>query len=250
MLIFEKLVADLKVLGLTEWDYVLVHSSLGKLGWVEGGAETVIDALLSTVGAAGLVVVPTLTGSRELSLDNPPEFDPNNTPCWTGIIPETFRKRPAAVRSLHPTHSVAAIGKRARELVSDHERAAAPCGPGTPYYKLGAWGGKILFLGVDLKCNTTYHGLEEEWDAPGHLQLRPVAAKIREDGSWRVVETYIHQYGIQRDYLKTLPLLQGAGVIREGVVGDAHCFLVETGPMIQIVGKELSRNPRYLYKES
>jgi aminoglycoside 3-N-acetyltransferase len=248
MLTLEELVADLEALGLERGDYVLVHSSLSKLGFVEGGAETVIDAILAAVGEEGLVAVPTLTGSRELGPDNPPVFDPDNTPSWTGIIPETFRKRPDAVRSLHPTHSVAAIGRKAVELVSDHELADFPCGPGTPYYKLGSWGGKILLLGVDLKVNTTYHGLEEEWGAPGHIQRLPVEAKIRAGGAWRTVETYIHQYGIARDYPKTLPFLKEAGILVEGTVGKADSFLIETGPMIRIVGEKLARDPRYLYQ--
>ena len=247
MLTLEKIVADLEALGLERGDNVLVHSSLSKLGRVPRGAETVIDALLATVGAEGLVAVPTLTGSRELGPDNPPVFDSQHTPCWVGIIPETFRKREDAVRSLHPTHSVAAIGARCAELVAGHEMAAAPCGPGTPYYKLAAWGGKILFLGVDLRVNTTYHGLEEEWDAPEHLQKQPVKAQIIQDGVVRVIETRIHQYGIPRDYMKTLPLLQEAGIIQEELVGEANSYLVKSAPMIQLVGRELSRNPRYLY---
>lgn len=246
----EKIASDLEALGLESGDYVLVHSSLSKIGWVCGGAEAVIDALLSVVGPEGTVAVPTLTGSRELSPENPPVFDPEKTPCWTGLIPETFRKRPEAVRSLHPTHSVAAIGKRAQELVAGHETAAAPCGPGTPYFRLGSWNGKILFLGVDLRVNTTYHGLEEQWQAPGHLQPEPVKAKILVDGTWRVIETRIHQYGIERDYLKTLPLLREAGIINEGFVGEAYSYLVKTRPMLELVGKKLKENPRYLYRKT
>ena len=61
-----------------------------------------IDALLEAVGPGGTVLVPTLTGNETLSPAHPPVFDPTRTPCWTGAIPEAFRKRPAAVRSQHP----------------------------------------------------------------------------------------------------------------------------------------------------
>jgi len=87
---------------------VLVHSSLSSLGCVEGGADAVIDALLDVLGPGGTLVVPTLTGTESLSAENPPRYDPDATPCWTGRVPETLRRRPGAMRSLHPTHSVAA----------------------------------------------------------------------------------------------------------------------------------------------
>ena len=41
----ERIIKDLKDLGLKEGDTVIVHSSLSSLGYVEGGADTVIDAL-------------------------------------------------------------------------------------------------------------------------------------------------------------------------------------------------------------
>ena len=131
----EDIKRGLKKLGLKKGDLVLVHSSLSSFGYVVGGANTMIDALLETVGHKGTVVVPTLTGSEKLSVNNPPVFDPENTLCWTGKIPETFRKRKEAIRSLHPTHSVAAIGAMAKELLRDHEKSITPCGESSPYRK-------------------------------------------------------------------------------------------------------------------
>ena len=93
MITKEIIINGLKELGLKQGDTVLVHSSLSSFGYVDGGADTVIDALLETVGKEGTVLVPTLTGSEHLSAENPPVFDVRNTPCWTGKIPETFRKR-------------------------------------------------------------------------------------------------------------------------------------------------------------
>ena len=56
---YSMLVDGLGNLGLTEGDVVLVHSSLSRFGYVEGGADTVVDALLAAVGAEGTVAVPT-----------------------------------------------------------------------------------------------------------------------------------------------------------------------------------------------
>src|SRR3712207_680593 len=99
--------ADLRRLGLGLGAGLLVHSSLSRLGRVEGGADTAIDALLDAVAPGGTVLFPTLTGGERDGPDAPPSIDVRSTPCWTGRIPETARCRLAARRSLHPTHSVA-----------------------------------------------------------------------------------------------------------------------------------------------
>ena len=81
---------DFAALGLAASE-VLAHSSLGSLGslgWVEGGAQTVVDALLEAVGEEGTVLTPTLTGSAKLGPDFPPVFDPGRTPCWRGALAE------------------------------------------------------------------------------------------------------------------------------------------------------------------
>jgi aminoglycoside 3-N-acetyltransferase len=81
--------------------------------------------------------------------ENPPHFSIGE-PSWTGTIPEALRKMEGACRSNHPTHSVAAIGKLAREVTEGHEDAMTPCGMGTPYLKVAGVHGKILFLGATL----------------------------------------------------------------------------------------------------
>ena len=151
------IVEGLKAGGLIVGCQILVHSSLSSFGHVEGGTDAVIDALLAAVGIEGTVLVPTLTGSEKLSPDNPPVFDPVNSACWTGKIPETFRKRSNAMRSLHPTHSVAAIGADAHELIKDHWYSVTPCDESSPYGKLAQRpNGYILLIGVDHESSTMF----------------------------------------------------------------------------------------------
>ena len=57
----EEVKKGLNRVGLKEEDVVLVHSSLSSFGYVEGGPDTIIDALLETVGKKGTVVMPTFT---------------------------------------------------------------------------------------------------------------------------------------------------------------------------------------------
>lgn len=158
---------DLHRLGVSAGDVVLVHSSLSGLGNVQGGADAVIDALLSAVGPTGTVLFPTLTGTPDDGPESPPVIDVRSTPCWTGRIPETARRRSGAIRSLHPTHSVTAIGAKAGQYASGHHQGASPCDERSPYYRLIREGGYILLLGgVTQENNTTLHCLEELATSP------------------------------------------------------------------------------------
>ena len=144
-------------LGLKKGSVVLVHSSLSKFGYVEGGADTVVDALIETVGEKGTIAVPGFSFS--LGKDGS-VFDVKNTPSEMGKISETLRKKRGTYRSHHLTHSVVALGYKAKELTETH--SITPCGRESPFRKLIDWGGYILLLGVDQNLNTIFHAIEEE----------------------------------------------------------------------------------------
>ena len=102
-----RIAADFNDLGVVEGDTVLVHSAFKSLGPVPGGIETVVQGLLLAVGPEGTLLMPAL--SRAL---RPPEvFDERSTPANVGAIPEYSRTREGTTRSLHPTHSVCAVGR-------------------------------------------------------------------------------------------------------------------------------------------
>jgi aminoglycoside 3-N-acetyltransferase len=242
----EDIVRGLRALGLSEGADVLVHSSLSSFGFVQGGTDAVIDALLQTVGAQGTVLVPTLTGSEALNAQNPPYFDPRRTPSWTGRIPETFRRRPDALRSLHPTHSVAAIGARAHDLTVGHEYAITPCGPDSPYGRLAASGGYILLLGVTHSANTTFHHVEESVGVPYHMQRGLVAARILREGREETVHLMLHRYGPRRHFERMEPLLRERGIQRDGAIGQSHVRLIDARRMVCLTRQALLQDPTLL----
>lgn len=245
----ETIKEGLKQLGLKKGDMILVHSSLSSFGYVAGGTDAVIDALLEVVGKEGTIVVPTLTGSAELSPQNPPIFDVHNTVCWTGEIPETFRSRKEAIRSLHPTHSVAAIGAQARFLTKDHEKSITPCGKGSPYCKLAELGGYVLLLGVGLQVCTLFHTVEELAELPYHMQKDWVLAKvIDERGNKREIKIKIHLYGLQRNFPRMEPLLLGKGAMKTGTIGKSTVRLINADKLVKITLAKLKKDPYFLLK--
>src|ERR1035437_5251842 len=138
-----KIAASLRDLGVLPGDTVLLHSAFKSLGQVPGGIETVIEGLLHAIGTEGTLLMPALSWALR-----PPEiFDSRLTPTNVGAIPEYLRTRQGTSRSVHPTHSVCAVGRRTHELLDDHGLDCTPCGPHSPFRKLAESNGKIVMLG-------------------------------------------------------------------------------------------------------
>ena len=232
-------------LGVEEGDILLVHSSLSALGFVQGGAPAVVTALLRTVGEGGTLVFPTLTGGPENGPDNPPVFDAARTPCWTGRIPETARQMPGFVRSLHPTHSVAARGPLAHWLTQGHEGCTEPCGMGSPYDRLASAGGHILLIGVDLSVNTSFHHAEELAGAPYVCQREPTVCTLT-DAKGQPVQTApcrLHWWGTERDYPAFEPEMQKRGMLVKGQAGEAQCRLIDAAAQRAFLLRRLLADP-------
>ncbi len=235
-------------LGLNAGDAVLVHSSLKSFGRVDGGADTVIDGILDALGPDGTLIVPTLTGHEELSPENPPHFDLRTQPCWTGVIPETVRLRPEAVRSTHPTHSCAALGRDAEELTRHHHLSPTPCGTTSPYFRVAMAGGTIAMVGCTLSSCTTCHTVEELANVGYHLQEK-VTFGTCIDRHGVLVETpcLLHSYaGPERDFPALEPPLVEKGLMRVGTIGACTVRLINALGLIETAFDKIRFDPYYL----
>lgn len=243
----DDLIAAFGELGVRPGQQVLLHSSLSSLGHVNGGADTVIDALLEVLGPDGTLLVPTLTGHEGVGPDADVLFDVASTPAWTGTIPETLRKRPEAVRSLHPTHSVAAVGADAESLTTGHEDTVSPCGIGSPYARLAnRSSARILLLGVGHESNTTLHAVEELAAVPYHLQSRPTRGVIRTGGHELVRTFWPHRYGTPRRFPAIEQLLVERGAQHTGTVGASPARLVDVAALLSLGRALLAIDPGFL----
>ncbi len=231
----EDILTSLELMDIKKGDVLLVHSALSSIGRVEGSAETVIDAFIEAVGEEGTVVMSTLTGWSD-------PFDADSTPSAVGLITEKFRQRPQALRSLHPVHSVAAIGKYAEYITKDHDKCETGCGEETPYLKIRDLGGKIVLLGVDMDRNTMMHSLEEEIDADYLLTL-DIPAPTYISGYKEKMFTLRKFPPGHRDFLKLTPYLRRKDAIIEGKIGNAVVKLIDSVKLFDVGLEVLKKDP-------
>lgn len=233
--------SGLRELGVRPGDDVVVHSSLSAIGRVEGGAETVVDALASAVGDEGTVVVPTFTPNRARR----EPFDRARTPSETGAITEALRARDDAVRSDHPTHSVAALGPAATELTADHGYRNS-LGEGSPLHRLAERGGKILLLGVGHDSNSTLHVAESLADLPYKTGTNRVLVRGGDDGL-ETVETAV--VGCGKGFTAFGRIADEEGILSEGEIGAARSKLLDGRDVIRLARSVLEERPGFLLCE-
>ncbi|MEU6511713.1 AAC(3) family N-acetyltransferase [Streptomyces sp. NPDC046942] len=194
----DSVAAQLRLLGVETGEILLVHSSLSSLGWVNGGPVTVVQGLLDALGPSGTLVVPAQSGdlSDPAVWGNPPvpekwwdriratmpPYDPLITPTrGVGVIPETVRTWPGALRSAHPQTSFAAVGPHARAITDGH---ASDCrlGEHSPLARLEKLGARVLLLGAGYDACTSFHLAEYRIPAPRVAVGRPAPG-----GGWETV---------------------------------------------------------------
>lgn len=226
------IVNALRDLGIRSGDTLIVHSSLSRLGFVEGGADAVVKALQDAVGPSGTLGAPTFWIVDPNAVEDGTLFDAVNGKSQLGGISERIRQLPGAVRSLHPTHSATFVGPLARDLTVEHHLDETPVGPRSPYSKLVGARGKILLLGVSLEYLTNFHTIEDEITPfpyevynPGRKTFRVLSP----DGEELSLLVRVHspEGARARQCTKMEPHLLAEGVMVKGSVGKGEAIVLD-----------------------
>jgi aminoglycoside 3-N-acetyltransferase len=260
-----QLAAQLRALGLRPGSVVEVHCSLSSLGFVVGGADAVVLALLEAVGRGGTLLV--LTGwdhdafdlerwperVRRAYLEDPPIFDPHLSEAARdfGRLAERIRTWPGTLRSNHPEASFAALGGRALWLTDD-QPWDHPYGRGSPLAKLVEADGDVLMLGAPLETLTILHYAEEVARVPAKRTVVYEAAVRAGDAvEWHKIrdidtsagafpyEATVESGGdgfevIGRDALN-------AGIGRGGPVGESASYLFRAPDLVRFATTWMER---------
>lgn len=227
--------ADLRVLGVAHGDILVVHTSMSALGWVVGGAQTVVAALIDAVGPQGTITMPAHSSDRSepSRWENPPvpeawwpairehvpAFDPALTPMHAmGAVAEVLLRHPGTLRSAHPNVSHMALGPAARAVAERHplDRGMGDESPLGRLYELDA---KVLLLGVGHANNTSLHLAEHRAEWPSKRWIRQGSA-VMVDGRRRWVE-YDELDGDTDDFEALGTAFAATGLEAVGPIGHA-----------------------------
>ena len=252
-----ELLTGLHALGVRPGGVLMVHTRMSAIGWVVGGSQTVVEALLAAVGPGGTLMAYAgweddpwhlaewPPGWQRAYRAELPPFDPELSEAdhEMGRLPERIRTWPGARASTGHVMRMVAVGARAGWLTQD-QPWDQPAGPGSPLAKLVETDGQVLMLGAPLDTLTLLHYAESLVDGP-EKRMVSYAVPIR-DGkqvTWREVLDYDTSSRGAFPYERVIPsgddafavigrlaLTAGAGVT--GQVGDAESHLFAARPLV------------------
>ncbi|MCW4032500.1 MAG: AAC(3) family N-acetyltransferase [Candidatus Bathyarchaeota archaeon] len=240
------IINDLGNIGVNKGDHLAVALSFRSIGYVKGGPDAFIDALMEAVGTNGTVVMPTFTRRfhllRNQSVKVDYIFDYRSTPSYTGIIPNALRKRKDAIRSKHPIYSVTAIGKLADYLTEGHNPDARELNPFMPYSKLAKIDGKVLCIGIGDRVVAIRH--EAQYLA-GLLDIIPprFGVKYRDDEGY--IKDYIERApgGCTKRLHELVTVFRRMRLVKDGKIGMANSILLPANESLELTTNLLRNDP-------
>lgn len=247
----DQLEHDLRTLGVAAGQRVMLHASVKAVGWIVGGPDTILRALLDLLTPRGTLMM--LAGwadspydlgrwpkaKRRAYLEACPAFDPATSRAdhrELSILAEYLRTTPGAVRSRHPLSSYVAVGAHAEAILNDHPLQYHH-GPDSPLAKFCARGGRVLLLGALFGSVTLLHHAEHLADVPDKRVDR-YRLPVWQDGKrvWLEFEEFDTTNGVADwpgDYFGTIvEAYLAAGRGHTGTVGHAPAYLLEGADLV------------------
>jgi aminoglycoside 3-N-acetyltransferase len=224
-------------LGVTVGATVMVHSSMDEIARrvPQMTPLRAIQLLQHLLGREGTLLMPTFPFlGRQLDyVKTHSSFNPQKTPSQVGLITEIFRRMPGVIRSLHPTHPIAAWGKHARELISSHHLGTA-FGEYSPLFKLQEFNGLVVGLGTKLRRFSILHVAEELHPKVRQLvfEATPRVMTIV-DGSATRYRFYAMRSDVVRDYDRVEKLLLRDGSAKYLERNGLKCVVVQAERLIR-----------------
>ncbi|OFY49734.1 MAG: hypothetical protein A2W85_07685 [Bacteroidetes bacterium GWF2_41_31] len=189
-------------LGVKKGMILYVHSSIDKLN-IAFSAYRLLELLMESVGEDGTVMFPcwNYRDRAEDYLKQPGAlFIVKRSPTTMGLLPELARRHKNAVRSLHPTTSIVAIGAKAHELIDEHHLDMYPNGKRSPLYKMMKYNSRIIGLGEKVVSLSFVHVVEDLMKEDFPLQTlsgKPMEGRVIDQNNQElIIETLVPHLNI------------------------------------------------------
>lgn len=242
--------------GVQKGQTIMAHTSLSSLGYVCGGAQSVIEALLESVGDDGTIMMPTqswknLDPAAGVYWQEPeewwpvireyiPAYDERITPTNTmGAVSEMFRQWPGTLRSSHPARSVAAWGRNAEYLTKNHDLSDI-FGDSSPIGRLYELDGFVLLIGVGYDKNTSLHLADVRAEYPGkHTVIESSAIQLGGQRVWKSYETLAVD---GEDFPKIGEAFEQTGQVRHVRLGNGTLSMMSQRALVDFAVKWIGEN--------
>jgi aminoglycoside 3-N-acetyltransferase len=216
---------------------VIVHGSISNIGKLDKPVTALVDQWLSKIDLTRqTILVPALPYNTKTMLEHLNEcasFDVRTARNAMGVISTTIMDKPGTLRSVHPTHSVVALGADAKAYVDTHHQGPTPFGQYSPYWRITEKRGQILMIGVGLNSVTCFHVYEDMLgdDLPFAVYLPENfdVPCINAEDEALTVSTRCHnqKLSVVRDCERARPWLEAAGAIRSLKLGESELSVVD-----------------------
>lgn len=240
----EKLLHDLKKIGVEKGDLLHLKISMRAIGRIEGGANTLLNALLEAVGESGTIISDAFVKAFPIPMSetNKEKISDDETPSYAGVFANEMIKHPKNIRSKHPIHKFAAIGKQAEEFCNNHTEKS---GAYDLLEEMAKQDAKNLTIGGDvIGVGTTHIAIEKcKYDRKvknmGRYFINSKGEKELAKIDWKGA----CGAGIR----KFLPLYENGALINRGKIGNADSILTSMKKTLEVEMKKITEDPYFFF---
>jgi len=237
-------------LGVRTGDVLCVHSSFDQFLGFRGNVGEALEVLKDSVGPEGGILMPTqpFTSTAIEYVRTHPVTDLARAPSLVGIMTEILRRTKGAVRSINPTHPVAAWGDKGVRMLGNDWEAGTPCGQRTAYHRLLEADGKILMLGTGVQPMTFYHCVEEliEPLMPFSPFTKEVFTLQTKDAKGKLYTSRMRLFepalSAKRRMSLLVPELKASGYWREARLGRLEIILLRATEVLEACRSMAKKN--------
>jgi len=242
--------------GVKSGAIIMVHMAMKPIGRLENGSDTLIEPLIDIVGPKGTIVMPTFTWYRMPTEFTKPILQ-ENSPIWTGKVPERFLQYPGVKRDRHPHWSQAYLGPLTESFIKINESELYGYGKEKTQYKIFENGGSTMMVACDFSSCSCMYPVHDLMDLPYRLPLKKRRGRSVDDYMKLSPMEQYKAFDFENEYYN-LPTsnfapiegpLRTAGVLKEAPLGNSKVMHVYLKDLYKVMEDEHARNPGLLFVE-
>jgi len=247
MLTLNELKKGFSDLGLQAGDIVLVHSSYKSLGPVEGGPQTVVDALLDVLAPAGTLIMPTFN----FNFNQGEPWDVLKTPSHMGVLTEIVRLNAESRRVFHPFYSFAILGKLQDDLT--RLRYKDSYGKDSIFMRLRELDAKIMIIGLSYTHSLTFMHHIEQMEGVDYRYIKAFTGMITDENGKTYEDTFTMlvrdiDRGVQTEVDPMGAVMEQRGIVKIRTIGMAQVKLMKANEVYNLVSQEMKKDPGLMYR--